>query len=45
MFGIQSDVKKAIGIQDPEAQSVTYKARSKEVFLSFRISSNYEFTL
>lgn len=29
MFGIQSNVKEAIGVQDPEAQLVTYKARSR----------------
>ncbi len=39
MFGIQSDVKEAIGIQNPEARLVTCKARYREVILSFGISS------
>jgi hypothetical protein len=39
MFGIQSDVKEVIGIQNPEARSVTYKTESGKVILSFGINS------
>lgn len=39
MFGIQSGVKSAIEIRNPETRSVTYKMRYREVILSFGISS------
>jgi len=39
MFGIQSGVKCEIGSHNPETRSVTCKVRSREVILSFGISS------
>jgi len=45
MFGIQSGVKYAIEIQNPETRSVTYKMRYREVILSFGISSQFEFKI
>jgi len=39
MFRIQSGVKYAIGIQNPETRSVTYKIRYRKVILSYGIGS------